>query len=736
MAKNNNNGLYLPLKINLDEWQKQLATADADLQKAMRQMRAEVKDLKLRYDVEMSGAEAAGDRLKVMQLQTAKLNQLYDIQKKKVEALNQAYQKSVKETGEMSQASKNLANTLAKESIALNKLQMQLNATGEGLGAKLSNKLAEISPEFARARQSIGEVVTTMGELSTAGGLSATALTAVGVAVGTVVAALGAVKGMNMLDEHVQSTAKSAAAAAESIFALRENFNLTTADAEKFAGVMAIDGTNADALATAMRKLNKQLESAGEDGNLASNTLAKYGVSLKNADGSMKSMSDQVKALADGYQRAKEAGDDLNFVTSTLGAGGSQFTHLLNGYDDYVKAWENIGRLQKTEYDQLHLLYQKQNELAEAERQLAVAKGQSYSSAGIEKINAEIRARKEELQWLEQNEAIYKDIGEGMKEWNRLIEVVGKKWTAVVNSVVAGWQMIFAKAGGGVAGKIADLLGLPQAAKEAKNLEVELNKINNKKPVTATTTTTKTDKKAEKEALKQQEDALKKLQEARKRYDEAVFQSQATDYEKQIHRIEQERDAYIQAGISEVEAYKLFSSQKEAIDNQFYAKQQAERDKALKASQEAYKKQAEEAKKAYDSAVSQAQQTVQNNVKLIRYIQKQQAEGNKNWRADAEKYAEKLYMKQAGIRETDISGAKSIGLDVISQIANVRDRLFGQFAQKPAEQVTNNNAVTINFDGTVVESQDMVDRLANKVAEAIIQVVEPAVQRGATNYGY
>ena len=151
------------------------------------------------------------------------------------------------------------------------------------------------------------------------------------------------------------------------------------------------------------------------------------------------------------------------------------------------------------EWTHLHplLLYQKQNELAEAERQLAVAKGQSYSSAGIEKINAEIRARKEELQWLEQNEAIYKDIGEGMKEWNRLIEAVGKKWTEVVNSVIAGWQLIFSKAGGGVAGKISDWLGLPQAQKEAKDLQAELNKIS-KKPVNTANVTTKPDKKAEK----------------------------------------------------------------------------------------------------------------------------------------------------------------------------------------------------------------------------------------------
>lgn len=57
MAKDNSNGLYLPLKIDLTEWEKSLATADADLQKAMREMRSSMTDLKLKYDVEIANAK-------------------------------------------------------------------------------------------------------------------------------------------------------------------------------------------------------------------------------------------------------------------------------------------------------------------------------------------------------------------------------------------------------------------------------------------------------------------------------------------------------------------------------------------------------------------------------------------------------------------------------------------------------------------------------------------------------
>ena len=90
MAKNDN-GLYLPLKIDLTEWEKSLTQADADLQKSMRQMKSAVSDLRLRYDVEI--AKNAGNELKQIEIQNAKLNHIYMVQQQAVEALNRSYEK-------------------------------------------------------------------------------------------------------------------------------------------------------------------------------------------------------------------------------------------------------------------------------------------------------------------------------------------------------------------------------------------------------------------------------------------------------------------------------------------------------------------------------------------------------------------------------------------------------------------------------------------------------------------
>ena len=128
MAKDNDKGLYLPLRIDLTQWEADLAAADADVQKEMRKMRAATSDLKLRYDVEIANAKVAGDSVKAIELENRKLNAVYEAQKKAVEALNAAYQKSVKEKGADAKASVGLANALVKESKALERTKLQIEA--------------------------------------------------------------------------------------------------------------------------------------------------------------------------------------------------------------------------------------------------------------------------------------------------------------------------------------------------------------------------------------------------------------------------------------------------------------------------------------------------------------------------------------------------------------------------------------------------------------------------------
>ena len=66
-----------------------------------------------------------------------------------------------------------------------------------------------------------------------------------------------------------------------------------------------------------------------------------------------------------------------------------------------------------------------------------------------------------------------------------------------------------------------------------------------------------------------------------------------------------------------------YAEEKAVIDKKYFDKQEQERQNNLKKAQEAYKKEAEEAKKAKESQIDDAQNTIKNSAKLLSYIKKQ-----------------------------------------------------------------------------------------------------------------
>ena len=166
MAKKGRKGLYLTLRIDLQQWEKDLAAADADLKAKIKDLRAEASRVKLQYDVQIANADAAGDQMRKFQLQQAKLNQLIEIQTTKVRGLEAAWQKEVATSGAASAASEKLARSLAYEQIYLAKLKKDMNGMNAGFGTKLADTLSSISPTFASIRSNVNMVMSSFGSLS------------------------------------------------------------------------------------------------------------------------------------------------------------------------------------------------------------------------------------------------------------------------------------------------------------------------------------------------------------------------------------------------------------------------------------------------------------------------------------------------------------------------------------------------------------------------------------------
>ncbi len=714
MAKDNDKGLYLPLKINLSEWEKSLAQADADLQKSMRQMKDAAKDLSLQYDVKIAGAKAAGNDLKALELETAKLNQLYATQKQAVEALNRAYQQSVKEKGASAKESQALANALVRESKQLDRLKTQIESKGLNIGKSISDGLAGVSPEFAKIRGAVSSVTGALGGM---GGKAAVAAKALG-AVGVAAAAIGAAwTGAKAISSNLRETAETAAQASESVFMLAERLNLSYKEAEQLDAVFTLDGTSAETFVNAVQKLNKQLYTAGEDGNNATKMLQRYGVELRNADGTQKSYVEQLQALADGYKKAKAAGEDLDFVTNTLGSGGNQFVHLLNGLDDYIAKTNELVRAKQTDYDLNHELLTINGQILLQQKELAKASGNAYGNSAVEAKKQELAYLKERTRLMNENKELYKEFAENMKVFNEIV-------IAVEGNVSLLFDKFKNRLVGAVNG-LAQLAGFKPSGIETdldKQLENSMKKKEVKVPV-------KIDVPDEKE--------LKRLKDAQDKFNKELRDATSTDYQRQVNALEDKRQAYIKEGIAEVDANRLFAIEKEKIDRQYFEKLNSERQKQVKTAEDAYKKETEAAQKAREAAISGAESALKSNLKVLRYAEKQRENGTYN-EADIKAYADRLYMRQNGFRQADVNALREIGVDRLKDFGNARDRIFGQFADISAPApVTNNNNTTVNnyFDNTVVEDVSAMDKLANKVAAIITPTIEQAL-RGGAQYRY
>jgi hypothetical protein len=735
MARDNDKGLYLPLRVDLDSWEQSLMAADADLKKAMRTMSSEVRDLKMRYSVEIEGAKASGDYLKAIQLRTAQTNQLLEIQTRVVNALSESYAKM----GDKStKAAKDMERELLKQRKTLYQLQQQQSSLGEGIGTKISDALASASPGYAKFRTAIKGVSTEIAGLAAASNTAITALKGFGIVGAGIFAGY---KGLQAVTNNVKELAMAASNAAEPVYQLREEIGSSYEDAELLHGVFAIDGGDARQFAASLNQMHRSLKRGNDETNLIAKTLRAYGVELRDVDGKQKSVVEQLRAIADGYQRAKAVGQQRDFL-SGIGFSSNQYTHVLEGLDNYIALAKRAQTEDKKQYQALHDLQDAQNMVAEAARNLAVVKGELYAPEHLEVLRAEADAYKGLAKYYKETEGTAKDLVKAQGELAQTFVSINTAVDLMKTKSVGAFAKMLQSARkyldefrnskfGQLYEKVSKLtsfmpisavsnmvFGADDELKEAERiqnkgrLQSELDKVMQED--------------AEKKRKAQQEqiaarakeaEETKKSAELQKKYQDALFEATASDYEKEIKRIQDKKQAFMDEGLSEVEAERLYALQKEQIDKKYYDKRKQEEDNLAKKVEQSYQQQIEAAKRANEAAMGEAETTLRNNLKLVRYMEKVRKQGG-DYEAAGRQYAEKLYLKQNGFRQSDISSLKDFGVALVRDIANVRDRLFADFAPNQTVNNTTNNT-TVNIDRPVLTDEALVNQLTSKILDKI-----------------
>lgn len=876
MAKKNDNGLYLPLRVDLEAWEASLASLDGPLLEKMRMLRSEMKDLTMEYDVKISNAKAAGDSVKALELEFEKLNEQQKLQESTVKGLNEAYEKSVTETGKYSAQSKELLKNLQQQQIALNKTKQAINDLNAAQRAKRDNEAARLVAEqqkaeaerlaaakkaeaerlalekraeaerlaaakragvaqesvekkllylkqtnYQRAIQQISDerdaYIKAGADKAKADKLFAeqkaqidaefnkssiaklndelkmlsptyAAITRIGSTIASVVkstgalgvAASGAVAtflGMRKITDILNETAEAAGKANEPIYQLREELNTSYEEAERLHGIMQMDGIAGETFAQTINKLNKQLLKAGENGNLASDMLTRFGAELRNQDGSRKSTIEQLQELSEAYKRAASVGAGRDFLTAT---GTAPLVHILADLDGYTERWERIRVEYKKDYDASHALMEANNGVIESERQLATVKGEVFTGQALKNKENEIRANVAEAEIIKKNRDSYLeyaktmgDIAETFTKAKLTASVFWKELVLGAKDALSSLEPV-ADAVGWVWDKLKPVLKYAgpgftafdflsekwkKASEEAEKYYQEAKKAVDVKPKKDFK---ERDPEAEREADKQAAAAEKKAADAQLSLSKALQAAKQSDYENDIQRIADERDEYIKAGADKLQADELYAIKKAAIDSKYAEKAASNKDveKAKQAQSqitavfqtETERRIAEierqrdawikagadevEATKAAQAQIrearmSEAERTLQQRAKLIKRAQVEMAKGG-DWEGRMRSWADDEYIRGLGVNRKDIAWAQRYGFDKINELGNARERVLGSIVGGGG--VTNNNNTTVNIDRPVLTDESLINQLVDRVADKLVPVAEKAFGQSANAY--
>lgn len=392
MAKETVTELYTKLGLDISSLESDFALAGKTVDKAMSKLNHENKKIKIETDISLAGLDEGKDRLKTLDIRAASLNRQLEIQKQKLALVAAAYREVVQEKGRDSAASARLETRLLNERKAYANLEAQIRRTQRArTEGTAGNRMVNHIINGASAMSVIAQGASDIGALSM---LTSPAGKALGVATAVGAGALAA--------------AKSAMNAGNAIYELAQKMHTTNEEAAKMSLTFKMAGADANSAVPALIRLDKTLQSGGESGARMTAILSAYGVSLRDANGNLLPLNQQLLALAQGYRNAAAAGLESEYVTQTLGSRGAELVPVLSQMYEIQSRMAHLPTTGLLDPDKAHEMMLSWREMQIEMNQISGALGAALLPVvqeilpkvndGIKEITKAIRDNKESIQ--------------------------------------------------------------------------------------------------------------------------------------------------------------------------------------------------------------------------------------------------------------------------------------------------------------------------------------------------
>lgn len=381
--------LYLDIGLNIAQLQLDFDTAGKTVSDSIARLNSKANNIHLKLDADLAKLDGVGTELDKIKVRHQAINHELDIQRQKEQILVAVLQSAKKNDGADSAAYRRAESNLLR--------QQRTVAQTEAEVRKLNNRLKEsaILSGTLGGRISAGMTAAQAGVKNLTSGFNVLS------------AKMAAVMAVAATGAGLFNITKDAMLAGENVYKLTQRLHVSAGEAAELGRMFQLADTDIKSIIPLIARLDKQVSAAGESGNDTARALSRFGIALKDQQGNLLPLNEQLAQLAKGYKTASEAGMEEAYTAEVLGARGAALIPILEQYDDLMTISSRVKTTGLLDPEQAHETYLKWRAMEMEAGQLKLALGAALLPVaeelmpeindGFESLVETIRDNKDEI---------------------------------------------------------------------------------------------------------------------------------------------------------------------------------------------------------------------------------------------------------------------------------------------------------------------------------------------------
>ena len=337
--------LYLDIGLNIAQLQLDFDTAGKTVSDSIARLNSKANNIHLKLDADLAKLDGVGTELDKIKVRHQAINRELDIQRQKEQILAAVLQSAKKNDGADSASYRRAESNLLR--------QQRTVAQTEAEVRKLNNRLKEsaVLSGTLGGRISAGMTAAQAGVKNLTSGFNVLS------------AKMAAVMAVAATGAGLFNITKDAMLAGENVYKLTQRLHVSAGEAATLNRVFQLADTDIKSIIPLIARLDKQVSAAGERGNDTSRALSRFGIALKDQQGNLLPLNEQLAQLAKGYKTASEAGMEEAYTAEVLGARGAALIPILEQYDDLMTISSRVKTTGLLDPEQAHETYLKWREM-------------------------------------------------------------------------------------------------------------------------------------------------------------------------------------------------------------------------------------------------------------------------------------------------------------------------------------------------------------------------------------